>query len=191
MFPLMRDALGISKSVDILDHIKSLPTAEQEAAHEKIQNIEREAMVKQAPQPGLDALMGYLDSKAVPKAICTRNFPLPVEHLVGKFLTSHKPFAPVVTREFEPPKPHPAGILHIAKAWGLLSDDGQGDATGLIMVGDSIDDMAAGRAAGAATVLLTNAANAHLKEHDCTDLAITQLDELVDILERGFGTSIE
>lgn len=185
----MREALGISKSIDILAHIKSLPAEAQQAAHEKIQAIEREAMVKQAPQPGLDALMSYLDSRSVPKAICTRNFPLPVEHLVGKFLTNHKPFSPVITREFEPPKPHPDGILYIAKAWGLVSKDGQGDASGLIMVGDSIDDMAAGRAAGAATVLLSNEANSHLTEHDCTDMAITQLDDLIDILERGFSVN--
>lgn len=41
-----------------------------------------------------------------------------------------------MTREFRPPKPDPAGILHIAVQWGL-EDGGEG----LIMVGDSIDDM--------------------------------------------------
>lgn len=53
----------------------------------------------------------------------------PVTHLLQTFLPG-KTFAPVVTREFRPPKPHPAGILHIAGEWGL--EDG-GD--GLIMVG--------------------------------------------------------
>lgn len=42
----------------------------------------------------------------------------PVMHLLQKFLTG-KTFAPIVTREFRPPKPDPAGILHIAEAWGL------------------------------------------------------------------------
>lgn len=49
----MRSALGITKATDILDHIYSLPASEQEAAHEKIRNIEREAMLTQSPQPGL------------------------------------------------------------------------------------------------------------------------------------------
>lgn len=53
-------------------------------------------------------------------------------------------------------------------------------------VGDSIDDMTAGHTAGAATVLLVNERNAHLQEHAHTDLCISRLDELVDILERGF-----
>lgn len=54
------------------------------------------------------------------------------------------------------------------------------------MVGDSIDDMTAGHMAGAATVLLLNELNAHLKEHPHTDLCIKQLDDLVGILEEGF-----
>ena len=185
MFGQMRAALGIPKTVDILHHIESLPPHQQPAAHESIRQIEREAMKTQAPQPGLSKLMSYLDSRGIRKAICTRNFDMPVQHLLSKFLADTV-IHPVVTREFKPPKPDPAGILYIAKDWGL--EDGQGvtDATGLIMVGDSIDDMTAGRRAGAATVLLVNDINRHLAEHEHTDLVVDQLDDLIDILERGF-----
>ena len=54
------------------------------------------------------------------------------------------------------------------------------------MVGDSIDDMTAGRRAGAATVLLVNEVNEHLSTHEHTDLVIAQLDDLIKILEEGF-----
>lgn len=67
-------------------------------------------MTKQEPQPGLVQLMEYLESKNIPKGICTRNFDAPVEHLLEKFLKGKK-FWPVVTREFRPPKPSPEGIL--------------------------------------------------------------------------------
>jgi phosphoglycolate phosphatase-like HAD superfamily hydrolase len=40
------------------------------------------------------------------------------------------------------------------------------------MVGDSMDDMAAGRSAGAATVLLVNDANKELGEHEFTDCVV-------------------
>lgn len=186
-------------------------------------------MSAQQPQPGLVELMAYLDSRALPKGICTRNFDAPVDHLLTKFLSSVQPFHPVVTREFRPPKPDPAGILHIARSWGLLATaaarsevrgegeqaalDGErvrvdacgelhregavangagnaagaeADASGLIMVGDSIDDMTAGRRAGAATVLLVNPANEHLAEHEHTDLTIKRLDDLIAVLEDGF-----
>ncbi|KAI9663780.1 MAG: hypothetical protein M1821_007270 [Bathelium mastoideum] len=181
----MRAALGIPKSVDILDHVHSLPEKEQEEAQEKIREIERRAMVVQKPQAGLLDLMEYLTRRSVRKAICTRNFDAPVEHLLTKFMPLQL-FEPIITRAFRPPKPDPAGILHIAKEWSL--DDG---AYSLIMVGDSVDDMTAGFRAGAATVLLVNEQNAHLAKHEHTDLCITRLDELVSILERGFVGQID
>jgi hypothetical protein len=105
---------------------------------------------------------------------------MPIDHLLTTFLPDHR-FDPIITRAFKPPKPSPAGINHIATSWKLNS------ASNLIMVGDSIDDMTAGHEAGAATVLLVNPANEHLSSHDHTDLCITRLDELVQILEEGFA----
>jgi phosphoglycolate phosphatase-like HAD superfamily hydrolase len=142
-------------------------------------------MKDQQPQAGLVELMNYLDSRGLPKGICTRNFDAPVTHLLTTFLPSSR-FHPVVTREFRPPKPNPAGILHIAKEW--MHGDG-GDS--LIMVGDSIDDMTAGFRAGAATVLLVNDVNMHLAEHQHTDLVVTRLDDLIGILENGFEGRVE
>ncbi|KAI1875613.1 uncharacterized protein JN550_001899 [Neoarthrinium moseri] len=195
MFTEMRSVLGIPKSIDILDHIYSLtPASKQEEAMESIRAIERREMAKQIAQPGLTDLMRYLDERGVRKGICTRNFDGPVTHLLTRFLPGSV-FAPIVTRDFRPPKPDPAGILFIARSWGLsrpvgeaAQDDDEviGDARGLIMVGDSIDDMTAGRRAGAATVLLVNPANEHLAEHEHTDLVIKRLDDLAVILEDGF-----
>jgi HAD superfamily hydrolase (TIGR01549 family) len=181
MFAAMRAAVDIPRTSDILDHIYALPTPEErEAAMEKIRSIEREAMISQLPQPGLLQLMAYLERKQIPKAICTRNFDAPVTHLLEKFLAGQK-FYPIITRDFRPPKPDPAGILHIARELGL---DDRGDS--LIMVGDSLDDMTAGYSAGAATVLLVNNVNAHLATHEHTDICISRLDELVEVLENGF-----
>lgn len=195
MFGQMRDALGITKSVDILEHIEALPADEQSRALDAIRSIEREAMKSQAPQPGLSELMDFLDGHGIPKAICTRNFDVPVRNLLTTFLPGSR-FHPIVTRDFKPPKPDPAGILHIARAWGLVRQRGkdddeadgeqQGDASGLIMVGDSIDDMTAGRMAGAATVLLVNDVNRELAGHAHTDLVIESLDELAVVLQEGF-----
>jgi len=180
MFGEMRSVLGISKATDILDHIYSLPEPAQSKAHEQIRNIERAAMTKQRPQAGLVELMDYLDARGVRKGICTRNFDAPVTHLLTTFLPSSI-FNPIITREFRPPKPDPAGILHIAREW-MQKDGG----SSLIMVGDSIDDMTAGYRAGAATVLLVNDVNRHLAEHEHTDLVVDQLNDLIAILDEGF-----
>ncbi|KAL8806162.1 MAG: hypothetical protein Q9200_005147, partial [Gallowayella weberi] len=61
----MRAALQIPKSTDILDHIHSLPQPAQDEAQTAIRAIERATMVEQEPQPGLDALMTYLESRGV------------------------------------------------------------------------------------------------------------------------------
>ncbi len=181
MFAEMRAALNIEKPTDILSHIESLPTeGERQQGHEKIREIERTAMKSQKPQAGLVELMDFIDSRGIRKGICTRNFDLPVSHLLSTFLPSSK-FDPVITREFRPPKPDPAGILHIAKSWQC--EDG---ANSLIMVGDSIDDMTAGYRAGAATVLLVNKENEDLAIHPHTDLVIQRLDQLISILDDGF-----
>ncbi|KAJ5638050.1 hydrolase [Penicillium lividum] len=183
MFTEMRDALGIDKSIDILHHIQALPTAEdRDAAVTKIQDVERRAMIDQIPQPGLVGLMEYLQSRGLRRALCTRNFESPVRYLLNNHLPEHI-FLPIITRDTPNviPKPDPAGILHIAQEWGLTNR-----AENLIMVGDSIDDMTAGHKAGAATVLLLNEKNVHLREHAHTDMCIHRLDELIDILEQGF-----
>ena len=103
----------------------------------------------------------------------------PVNHMLEGVLSPHT-FAPVVTRDFRPPKPHPAGVLHIAAQWGL---DGAQD---LLVVGDSVDDLTAGFRAGAATVLLLSEANAHLVGHAHADMWISRLDDLVGVLDGGF-----
>ncbi|KAF2458466.1 HAD-like domain-containing protein [Lineolata rhizophorae] len=207
MFAEMRAALGIQKPTDILDHIYSLPEgAPQTEAMDKIRDIERRAMRNQQPQRGLVELMDYLDQRGVRKGICTRNFETPVSHLLTTFLPATK-FHPIITRDFRPPKPDPAGILHIASQWSVsptpfpapsrfdaeseptADSDGTAPMAGLlplIMVGDSIDDMTAGHRAGAATVLLVNEANAELATHEHTDLCIKRLDDLIGVLEKGF-----
>jgi phosphoglycolate phosphatase-like HAD superfamily hydrolase len=254
MFKEMRDALGIHRSVDIIDHIRSLsnepdssanpadgeqaqvtpphsttnpddppseemlahriekpdphPSSEQARAVDKIKAIERRAMTSQRPQPGLRELMHYLTRRGVRKAICTRNFPAPVHHLLSNYVPDEV-FDPIITRETEgiQPKPSPEGLWSIAQAWGLDREiDGDLDSltstaehadplelakrylgSGLIMVGDSRDDVAAGYRAGAATVLLRNEENEDVAKHHYTGLSINRLDELIDLLEKGFA----
>ncbi|KAK4540162.1 hypothetical protein LTR36_009748 [Oleoguttula mirabilis] len=192
MFGQMREAVGIPKESDILDYIHGLTDSEQEVAFSKIKAIESEAMAKQVPQAGLVTLMEYLDQHGIQKGICTRNFDTPVAHLLSTHVPGHiDAFAPVITREFRPPKPSPAGILHIAHAWGItdtatVPDSPPGDRPlPLVMVGDSIDDIAAGYDAGALTVLLRSEGKEDLEEDERTDVVISRLDELIGLLQNG------
>ena len=104
----------------------------------------------------------------------------PVNHLLSTHLPNHVvTFAPIITREFRPPKPSPGGILHIAKSWNIVKESDVVDHKPvakvnipLIMVGDSIDDIIAGHDAGAATVLLRSEGKEELEKDPRTDLVI-------------------
>ena len=74
LLDVLRDALGIPKSTDILDHIYSLPQPAQSEAQAAIRAIESEAMVHQEPQPGLKELIEYLERRSIRMGLCTRNF---------------------------------------------------------------------------------------------------------------------
>lgn len=89
---------------------------------------------------------------------------IPVDHLLKNFLSDHH-FGPVVTREFKPPKPSPAGLLHIVNAWNVPPEN-------VIMVGDSIDDMQAGFRAGAGTILIRSDVNEHVTDKKETDVVV-------------------
>ena len=166
-------------------------------------------MEEQVPQAGLVSLLEYLDRKGIKKGICTRNFDGPVTHLLKNHVPSHiNPFSPIVTRDFRPPKPSPAGVLHIAQAWNLVSDASVPKTPPserllpLIMVGDSADDMSAGYDAGALTVFLRSEGKEELEKEKKTNIAISRLvspcivlhikthgsrrlDELIGLLENG------
>lgn len=116
----------------------------------------------------------------------------PVEHLLKNHLPSHiSAFTPIVTRGFRPPKPSPAGILHIAEAWGVEVPSSNAPTSTsppplpLIMVGDSIDDIIAGYDAGALTVLVKSPGKEELEVDERTHVVIERLDELIGLLEGG------
>jgi FMN phosphatase YigB (HAD superfamily) len=81
--------------------------------------------------------------------------------------------------------------LHIAHSWGIVDGAAVPESPAserpipLIMVGDSVDDMASGRDAGALTVLLASEGKEDLETDSRTDVVIRRLDELVDLLEGG------
>lgn len=181
MFQEMRQAVNIPADRDILDYVHSLAEREQTEAFAAIQAIERRAMAAQVPQPGLVTLMEYLDRKGIKKAICTRNFNLPVSHFLKNNVPSRvRPFHPIITRDFRPPKPSPAGILHVAHSWGVVdsaavpSSPRSERLLPLLMIGDSIDDMISGHEAGALTVLLKSKGKEELETDARTDIVISR-----------------
>lgn len=111
----------------------------------------------------------------------TRNASYAVEefmtHLQQQCAISHARggFACVLTRDFQPFKPDPAALLHIAREWNLTPEQ-------LVMVGDAKDDMLCGRHAGVRTVLLRQAHNEAVVP--LADIVVESLTELTALLQR-------
>lgn len=136
--------------------------------------------------------MSYVNTCYLILAPADQSQSSPVNHLLENHIPKHlNPFAPIITRDFKPPKPSPHGILHIAHAWNIVETASVPDTPAeerpvpLLMVGDSVDDMAAGRDAGCMTVLLRSDGKEDLEVDRRTDIVISRLDELVELLENG------
>jgi HAD superfamily hydrolase (TIGR01509 family) len=181
MFKEMRSAINLTDpQMDILAFIDSLSTEEQENAKEKIAKVEEKAMAAMKPQPGLLELIDFLVNKDLKKGICTRNLIVPVNHLLSNFLP-HVEFDTIITRSFQPPKPSPKPLQHIAETWGL-------ETRNLIMVGDSMDDMISGAKAGCATILIKTHANEAIRNREEIDYVVDSLSDIIDLVENGFVT---
>ena len=105
----------------------------------------------------------------------------PVQHLLTTHIPPHlTPFHPIITRDFRPPKPSPAGILSIARSWALTPSSSatvprEDRLLPIVMVGDSVDDMISGHEAGALTVLVRSEGKEELEGDGRTDLVVERL----------------
>ena len=153
-FDEMRRAAGLPEGAPIFAGIEALPEEGRSAAWAAIEAIELKLFETIKLQPGLSELIGTLKAKGVKMGIATRNNPRAVAELCRVAGLAPDTFDPVLTREGPyPDKPDPAIALAATEAWGLKPED-------CLMVGDSMDDMRCGRAAGMATCFIKPAEEA-------------------------------
>ena len=95
--------------------------------------------------PILEGLANVPDGpeRGIPSAVLTRNSRESAERTLHRWKLS---FSQIVTREDAPPKPDPAGVHLIADRWGLPPHQ-------LVVIGDYLFDLQAGRRAGTRSVL--------------------------------------
>ena len=176
-FPALRSALGCPPATLILEYIDALPTEDERARKRKIlADFEMAAARASVPNNGAEKIIHALKGQGVPIGILTRNTRSSIMESLKNFTTvSESDFKVIVTRESEGrPKPHPDGVLRAARQLGVHPSE-------LLVVGDFVFDIAAGKAAGAPTVLLTNGRPVPPTE-PAADYVITSLAELEGIL---------
>jgi hydrogenase expression/formation protein HypE len=194
-FTALRAGIGVPPGVPILEHIDSLPSAEERIhRHRLLQQWEDGAARASLPNEGAEEIIALIRERGLRLGILTRNTRRSLELSMGNFRrTRLSDFPVIVTREAAGrPKPHPDGVYEAAARLGVTPAES-------LVVGDFIFDIAAGQAAGARTVLITNGADgtksaaathariggAAVKLDATPDHVIARLAELAALLGQG------
>merc|ERR1712232_478289 len=147
-FQRMRERTGVPIGKDIVPYLRELHAGDNaalEAALAIVDEEERRAFDPPLLQEGVKSCLEIFSARGFRLGIFTRNSLASVKAFLSHAGLSNEMFAPVVTRDSGiPNKPDPAPVAHCCKAWGL-------DPASVLVVGDHVDDMASGKAAGAAT----------------------------------------
>jgi HAD superfamily hydrolase (TIGR01549 family) len=147
-FSAIKDALKIPRDFPILEFFETLTDAvEKKEKEEVLLNFELEAAKNYSPIPHVDELLIFLKEKNIKMGVLTRNCKEAADIELEKI---KEYFDPIFSREdHKDCKPLPGGILGTCKKW-------QVDPLQVIMTGDYIYDIQAGRSAGCKTIWFDN-----------------------------------
>jgi HAD superfamily hydrolase (TIGR01509 family) len=152
-FEYIRTEVGCPPHKPILEFIAELPTeAERERASERLVELELEAAGRAQPNPAAPRVIAWLRERGLAVGILTRNGRAAIVRALQNFPgLSPDDFTVIVSRDDDAlPKPAADGVLLAARRMDVHPEE-------LLVVGDFVFDIFAGRAAGAVTVLLQTA----------------------------------
>ena len=188
-FSALKREVGCPPDRYVLEWIEGLPAgARRDAAAAALERFELAGASASRPNDGAEALVHRLRDQGLAVGVLTRNARAAVDHALTRFTDlAAGDFDVIVTRDDRlPPKPAPDGVVHAAGAMGVAPGE-------VLVVGDYLLDILAGRAAGAVTAFLTNGERAgpgatsgagpwpgDVDEHGCPDGA--HCDFVVDAL---------
>jgi HAD superfamily hydrolase (TIGR01509 family) len=178
-FPAIKREIGCPADQPILEYLETQPDRRRTKLMRILEEKEEIAAGVSHPNRGAVKCLCALKNQGILLGIFTRNSLRSVEKVLQKFQgVTIRDFAAVITRDVSLPKPHPDSVCHAARQMELLPSE-------LLVVGDFRFDVMAGNAAGSRTVLLTNGWRSVMDPGDpAPDHIITQLDEMLDIVEQ-------
>jgi HAD superfamily hydrolase (TIGR01509 family) len=178
-FTAIRKELGIPDGSDILGHLESLSENDAQPLHQRLQEIELELAHQTGAALGAVQLIEELHSRGALLGILTRNTRENAIHTLnliglGRYFESGY----VLGRDEALPKPDPDGIHRLAELWEAKPAD-------MVMVGDYLYDLQAGRSAGATTVHVDTTGDFCWPE--LADIRIESLEEIIACLALSYG----
>jgi HAD superfamily hydrolase (TIGR01509 family) len=147
-FERIRADCGVPAGTAVLEHLATLPQAARRRAEAILAEHERRAAAECALKDGAREAIDALRALGLRTALLTRNSAQSVRTVLERFALE---FDCWLSREDAEPKPSPDAVLKIARRFGLRPQE-------VLMVGDYVFDVQAGRAAGARTALVRNPA---------------------------------
>ncbi|CAF0722194.1 unnamed protein product [Didymodactylos carnosus] len=177
-FARMRERCGIKPGGDIIEFVNNQSEPLRSKLNEILIEEEEFGLKRMELMPDIKQLFDYLIENNINRALLTRNNDTIMNRTVELMnYAKQEPFSVMLSRTFSPPKPHPDAIHHICQRWKLNVNE-------VLMVGDSLDDIKAGAAAGTKTVLIGLEDN-HLYQQALphADFVIKNLFELINVIE--------
>src|SRR5579885_2787357 len=140
-FEAMRREIGLPSGTPLLEAVERLEGAGREAALGVLRRHELAAAETARLNPGVAAFLDWLAGRGVRTAVLSRNMRVAVEKVLRRCGLA---LDLVLAREDAPYKPSPEGLWQICAAWGVAPAE-------VLMVGDYLFDLQAGRNAGTRT----------------------------------------
>jgi hydrogenase expression/formation protein HypE len=178
-FPAIRRAMGCPAGMPILEFIEAIDGEEaRRKALGILDAMELEAARRSEPNDAAEETVRVLLARGLRAGILTRNSRSSVREALERFPTlRERDFHAIVCREdVRRQKPHPDGVHVAAARFGCSPAD-------LVVVGDYVFDIEAGRRAGSHTVLLGNGTPPRALSVTPDDV-IDRLSQLASVIER-------
>jgi len=174
-FDAMRREIGLPTGTPLLEALERMDAAGREAAVAVLRRHELVAAETARLNPGVAAFLDWLAECDVRRAVLSRNMREAVVKVLRRCGLS---FELVLASEDAPYKPSPEGLWQICAAWGMAPAE-------VLMIGDYLYDVQAGRSAGTRTALVTH--GRALPFAHMADVAFSSFEDVPDALRRWFG----
>ncbi len=173
---LIRRRIGCPEKMPILEFIAGLPEKDAKKAMATLDAFELDAAQHAMPNAGAEEIIRYFHERAIKIGIISRNTRASIERAIQNFSQiSSADFDLIISRDDAiRPKPDPYGVLVAAKQMNIATEH-------IMVVGDYIFDVHAGKQAGAMTVFLDNG-SLMFPDLEC-DYRISSLWELKEIVD--------
>jgi hydrogenase expression/formation protein HypE len=179
-FPAIKKTLGCPPDVPVLEYIKNIDDdTRRRSAMTRLDAFEIEAAGRSVPDPDARKLVSWSRSRNIKVGIITRNSRASVLRALQNFdCLASDDFDLIITRDDVPaPKPSGDGIHWAAERFNVPVGE-------ILMVGDFLFDIQAGREAGALTVLLDPGNDVRLRDAVC-DFRVERLGQVTGIIRAG------